>query len=211
MTLNEFFSIHPKAALGFSGGVDSAYLLYAAVRNGAQVQPYFVKTPFQPEFELRDARRLAAELKERALSDGFSLFLDGTNASDDWGDRPGMKALKELEIRSPLRECGLIKEEIRRLSKEAGLFTWNKPSYACLATRFPTGTGLTEENLQKVEQAESALAEMGFSDYRVRVCQGAARLQFPEKQWLRAAENREKICEAVKPFFYTILLDMEVR
>ena len=247
MTLNEFFSIHPKAALGFSGGVDSAYLLYAAVRNGAQVQPYFVKTPFQPEFELRDARRLAAELKvrlmvleydilshpqvssnpsdrcyhcktaifrhlkQRALSDGFSLFLDGTNASDDWGDRPGMKALKELEIRSPLRECGLIKEEIRRLSKEAGLFTWNKPSYACLATRFPTGTGLTEENLQKVEQAESALAEMGFSDYRVRVCQGAARLQFPEKQWLRAAENREKICEAVKPFFYTILLDMEVR
>ncbi len=67
MTLNEFFSIHPKAALGFSGGVDSAYLLYAAVRNGAQVQPYFVKTPFQPEFELRDARRLAAELKVRLI------------------------------------------------------------------------------------------------------------------------------------------------
>lgn len=186
---------------------------------------YFVKTLFMPEFELRDARVIAEELKvrdccwntifyliprcrpilltavitvrpaifrhlkQRALSDGFSLFLDGTNASDDWGDRPGMKALKELEIRSPLRECGLIKEEIRRLSKEAGLFTWNKPSYACLATRFPTGTGLTEENLQKVEKAESALAEMGFSDYRVRVCQGAARLQFPEKPM--ASRRRE--------------------
>lgn len=63
MTLNEFFSIHPKAALGFSGGVDSAYLLYAAVRNGAQVQPYFVKTPFQPEFETerRPASRRRAE------------------------------------------------------------------------------------------------------------------------------------------------------
>lgn len=158
MTLNEFFSIHPKAALGFSGGVDSAYLLYAAVRNGVQVQPYFVKTPFQPEFELRDARRLAAELKvrlivleydilshpqvssnpsdrcyhcktaifrhlkQRALSDGFSLFLDGTNASDDWGDRPGMKALKELEIRSPLRECRSDKRGDSPPFEEAGAF-----------------------------------------------------------------------------------------
>ena len=124
---------------------------------------------------------------------------------------PGMKALQELQIRSPLRECGLTKEEIRRLSREAGLFTWNKPAYACLATRFPAGTVLKEENLQKVEGAEQALAELGFSDFRVRVCQEAARLQFPEKQWMCAAENRREVCEAVNPFFDTVLLDMEVR
>ena len=73
-------------------------------------------------------------------ADGHTLLLDGTNASDDAGDRPGMQALRELEVRSPLRECGLTKDEVRRLSREAGLFTWDKPAYACLATRIPTGT-----------------------------------------------------------------------
>ena len=215
MTLKEFFDICPKAALAFSGGVDSAYLLYAAVQSGADVKPYFIKTPFQPESELQDARLLAEELgteltvlehdvladeqvasnppdrcyhckkaifgrlKERAAADGYRVILDGTNASDLRDDRPGMKALEEMEIRSPLRECGLTKDQIRSFSREAGLFTWNKPSYACLATRFPAGTDLTEEKLAAAEQVENALKELGFSDFRVRVWHGAARLQFP--------------------------------
>ena len=73
-----------------------------------------------------------------AAEDGYTLILDGTNASDDEGDRPGMKALKELQVRSPLRECGLTKDMIRQLSRQAGLFTWDKPAYACLATRIRT-------------------------------------------------------------------------
>ena len=134
MTLEQFFSQHPKAALAFSGGVDSAYLLWAGLQAGAEVWPCFVKTPFQPRFELEDAYRLCEELdvdlivldydvltdetvvsnppdrcyhckrwmfsklKRYAASEGFSLLLDGTNASDDGGDRPGMRALAELEV-----------------------------------------------------------------------------------------------------------------
>ena len=139
MTLSEFFKEHPRAALAFSGGADSSYLLYAARQAGAQVQPYFVKTAFQPQFELHDAQRLCDELGvelmvlyrdvlshdevcknpadrcyhckrvifeallEQAARDGYDVVLDGTNASDDAGDRPGMRALAELCVYSPLR------------------------------------------------------------------------------------------------------------
>ena len=139
--LNRFFADHPRIALAFSGGVDSAYLLHAAVQAGCNVRPYYVKTAFQPEFEFEDAKLLAKELGvtmhiiekdilseesvrlnpanrcyfcKRALfsaiiaaaqQDGYPLLIDGTNASDDADDRPGMRALKELEVRSPLREA----------------------------------------------------------------------------------------------------------
>ena len=131
MELSDFFRENPRAALAFSGGTDSAYLLYEALQCGAEVRPYYVKTPFQPRFELDDALRLTKELgteltvieydilndglvaanpadrcyhckkklfglllRERAANDGFSLIIDGTNASDDAGDRPGMRALE---------------------------------------------------------------------------------------------------------------------
>lgn len=247
MELQEFFSKNPKVALGFSGGVDSAYLLYAAVNCKAQVQPYFVKTQFQPEFELADAKRLAAELgveltvlemdilavprvgenrpdrcydckralfgrlREQALADGYTLLIDGTNASDDAGDRPGMRALGELSVRSPLRECGITKAEVRRLSKEAGLFTWNKPAYACLATRVPTGEAIDEKILHRVEAGENALFQMGFSDFRVRVYHGAARLQLPGEQIMEAVSRREEVRNALAPWFDTVLLDLKER
>ena len=247
MELREFFHQCPQAALGFSGGVDSAYLLYAALENGAQVRPYFVKTAFQPQFELEDARRLCAQLgveltvleldilavprvgenppdrcyfckralfgalRERALADGFSVLIDGTNASDDAGDRPGMRALRELEVRSPLRECGLTKDEVRLRSRQAGLFTWDKPAYACLATRVPTGVPITAPDLEKVERAEEALAALGFSDFRVRLFHGAARLQVTRAQLPLALEKRTDLLAALGGDFSQVLLDLEVR
>ena len=153
MTLDSFFRQVPRAALAFSGGTDSALLLWAGKRYGCDLHAYYVKTAFQPEFEYRDALRLARELDvpmtvvevdilslpgaaangpercyfckkalfsrlwEAARRDGHSLLLDGTNASDDAGDRPGMRAARELEVRSPLRECGLTKADVRRLSR----------------------------------------------------------------------------------------------
>ena len=152
--IKEFFEETKEAAICFSGGVDSAYLLSQAVKYAVKVKAYYVKSCFQPEFELEDALRLAEQLgaemevlnlgtsvldekvssnppdrcyyckkkimgaiKEAAARDGFDTILDGTNASDDAGDRPGMKALGEMKILSPLRICGLTKDEIRRLSK----------------------------------------------------------------------------------------------
>ena len=246
MTLSDFFRGHPKAALAFSGGTDSALLLWAARAYGCDVTAYYVKTAFQPEFEYRDALRLARELEapmvtveadilsvpgaaanvpercyhckrarftrlwEAARRDGHTLLLDGTNASDDAGDRPGMRALRELEVRSPLRECGLTKAEVRRLSREAGLFTWDKPAYACLATRIPTGTPIVREDLEKVEGAENALHALGFRDFRVRIFHGAARLQVPEEQMPLVLERREEILAALGDFD-GVLLDLKGR
>ena len=247
MTLQEFFQEERRAAVAFSGGVDSAFLLWAAVHYGCDVRAYYVKTAFQPEFELQDARRLAQEVsvpmtvveadilavpeaaangprrcyyckralfglvREAAAKDGYTLLLDGTNASDDAGDRPGMQALRELAVRSPLRECGLTKAQVRELSRQAGLFTWDKPAYACLATRVPCSTPITAERLRKVEQAEAALAAMGFADFRVRLWNDGARIQVTESQLTLAMTKRQEILAALKPLFPAVLLDLEGR
>lgn len=247
MTLEDFFAEYPETAVAFSGGVDSACLLYAAVKYGKRVKAYFVRTEFQPAFELEDARRLAEALgtklqvlEERALADGdirrnfpdrcyhckrrifrrildaakkdgFSVLLDGTNASDDAGDRPGMRALAELSVRSPLRECGLTKAQIRSLSREAGLFTWDKPAYACLATRIPAGQEITAEKLAATEAAESYLASLGFTDFRIRWQEGHGRIQLREAQLELLLERRREILEELKRYYKTVSLDLEVR
>ncbi|MBP5670633.1 MAG: ATP-dependent sacrificial sulfur transferase LarE [Lachnospiraceae bacterium] len=146
-----------------------------------------------------------------AKEDGFSVLLDGTNASDDAGDRPGMKALAELSVRSPLRECGLTKAQIRELSKEAGLFTWDKPAYACLATRIPTGEVITKEKLARTEAAEGFLFSLGFKNFRVRSKEGHARIQLPEAQWGLLMQHRAEILQELSKYYETVSLDLEVR
>ena len=247
MTLEEFFARHPKTALGLSGGSDSAYLLYAGRESGAEVRPYYIKTQFQPGFELEDAQRLCSGLgvelgiieadilsipgvaensadrcyhckralftllSERAASDGCSEIIDGTNASDDPGDRPGTRALRELGVLSPLRDCGITKADVRRLSEAAGLFTADKPSYACLATRVPTGTAITREALEKVERGEEALREMGFSDLRLRLEGTGARLELPAAQLPAVVQNRERVLKALLPSFSRVTVDLAGR
>lgn len=247
MTLSSFFQANPKAALGLSGGVDSAYLLYAAHTCGADVQPYFVKTAFQPAFELEDARRLCAQLDvpltvievdilscaavtenspercyhckrqifsalaAQAARDGYLLLLDGTNASDDAADRAGMRALRELSVRSPLRECGLDKATIRQLSRQAGLFTHDKPAYACLATRVPSGEQITAEVLHATEEAESFLFSLGLRDLRVRYFHGAARIQVPRESLAAVLAQHDLILHTLKKHYRAVLLDLEVR
>lgn len=156
-------------------------------------------------------RALFMQLCRCAAADGYTTVLDGTNATDDSSDRPGMLALQELGVLSPLRMCGLGKDDVRRLSREAGLFTADKPAYACLATRVPTGEPITYAVLQRVEQAEGALARLGFSDYRVRVFHGAARIQLPEAQFPQALAHRAEICRAMEMLFDEVLLDLKPR
>ena len=148
---------------------------------------------------------------EQAKADGYSLIIDGTNASDDAADRPGMVALKELAVRSPLREAGLTKEEIRRLSKEAGLFTHDKPAYACLATRIPTGSPITAEKLAVTERNEGFLRSLGFADFRIRFLGTAAKLQVSEAELPLLLTHRETIFQRLKNDYAEVLLDLEVR
>lgn len=247
MDLKTFAHRYPKAVLGFSGGVDSSYLLYAGLREGADWKPVYIRSAFQPAFELDDAKRMCKELgTELAVIDadilgipeirnnpadrcyhckkalfgqimdwagkhGISVVLDGNNASDPADDRPGMKAAAELGVYSPLREAGLTKAEIRRLSREAGLFTWNKPAYACLATRIPTGSPIESKLLKQVEEGEGILRSMGYSDLRIRVFHGAARIQLPADQMEGAIRDRLRLIERIKPLFPVVLLDLEAR
>lgn len=247
MNLEEFFKEYKKVGICVSGGTDSAYLLCAAKQYGADIRAYYVKTQFQPKFELEDARRVCAELgieltvlkedvladenivtnpinrcyyckkrlfsaiKAQAQKDGITTIADGTNATDDAEDRPGMRAAKELGVRSPLRESGIGKQEIREGLKAAGMWLWDKPSYACLATRTEQGERIDRETLQGIERAETALAKIGLRDFRVRLIKGAAVLQVREEQMQTVYESRNEIREIMKQEFQRALLDLEAR
>lgn len=150
-------------------------------------------------------------IQKAAAADGHTLLIDGTNASDEESDRPGMQALRELKVRSPLQECGIAKQDVRSMSREAGLFTWNKPSYACLATRIPAGTEITVEALQKVEQGENILFELGFSNFRIRLRDEIGLIQLPQDQFARALEQREKLLSRLSVCFQTVALDFKPR
>lgn len=279
MTLQDFFKAHNKIAIGFSGGVDSTYLFYEALRAGADVRAYYVKSAFQPEFELEDAKKLVRQLNAeecfeiipvdilscenvmtnpknrcyycktqifgtiiaRAKKDGYTEIIDGTNASDEVEDRPGMKALEEMSVYSPLRICGLTKAEIRKRSKEAGLFTWNKPAYACLATRIPTDTIIDADILLKIESAEEVLFKENFTDFRVRVQEikhvseemiskmgidrederemlessqkryFLARIELPRNQMAHFIDDRSHLVKQLQEMFPYVMLDLKGR
>ncbi len=253
MTLQQFFREHPKTAVAFSGGTDSAWLLCMADRYADQTAAIYVNTPFQPAFELADAesfcdlfnipiivieydilqlrqvtanhadrcyqckRALFAQIRKAADALGYPDIADGTNASDDADDRPGMRALAELGILSPLRLCGITKEQIREESRRLGLFTADKPAYACLATRIPTGTPIDAQTLTKVEAAESALSGMGFSDFRVRCVPGgaasesSAKLEIREEQLPLFREKETEIRDRLTPLFERVCLSDHFR
>ena len=221
--IKKFFEKYPNVAIALSGGVDSVFLVYMAKKYAKSVKAYFVKSVFQPEFEKKDAekicRQLGVDLKilnvdvlsnklvtdnpvnrcyyckqgvfgtilEAVKNDGMTVILDGTNASDD------------------------AKSEIRKQSKEAGLFVYNKPSYACLATRIPTGTEIDEEKIKQVETAETFLFDLGFSDFRVRWMDNKAKIQMPESQLQALMEKREVVLEELSKIFDEVLLDLRTR
>lgn len=247
MTVREFFQEHPAAAVAFSGGVDSAWLLHEAAAYAQRTAAYFVHTPFQPDFELADAqdtaqrigvplrvidfdiltvpevtanpenrcyyckRALFSLLLASAQADGFPLVLDGSNASDDAGNRPGMRALRELGVLSPLRECGVTKSDIRRLSREAELPAWDKPSYACLATRIPTGTAITGRDLRRAAEGEASLMAQGLSDFRLRLRGKDALLQVRPEQMELARRLLSDPPAALTENFRTVALDKTPR
>lgn len=247
MKLEEYFAENPHVALGFSGGVDSSYLLYKAVECGADVRPYFLKTQFQTTEELEAAGRFAekagssicciyfdvlnipdivengadrcyyckralfTEIVSAAEADGYSVVIDGTNASDDVADRPGFRAITELGVQSPLRICGVTKDMIRRELRETGFELWNDPSNSCLATRIPCGTRISENYLTRVYETEKILKSMGFYDLRVRAFGGAARIQLKAEQMEKLIAVKDDIRKRFEPYFKDVFLDLTSR
>jgi uncharacterized protein len=163
--------------------------------------PTFAANP--PDRCYHCKRLIFTRLKEIARERGLAWVVEGSNR-DDLGDyRPGRRALEELGVRSPLLEAGLTKAEIRSLSRYLGLSTWDRPSLACLASRFPYGTALTAATLKQVDQAEAFLGELGFGQRRVRHHGGMARLEIEAEDWPILLENRQRIVARLRELGYT--------
>ena len=155
-------------------------------------------------------KELFTKILEIARSEGMSAVAEGSNV-DDLGDyRPGLQAVQELGIRSPLREAGLTKDEIRALSRRMGLPTWDKPSFACLASRFPYGEEITVERLARVERAEQYLLDLGFRQVRVRSHGDLARIEVSPADIPRLAARADAIAAMFKEFgFAYTTLDLQ--
>ena len=156
-------------------------------------------------------RGIYTEIRRIAEENGIEYMAEGSHM-DDLGDyRPGLRAVEELSVKSPLREAKMTKADIRMLSKAMGLPTWSKPAYACLASRFVYGEEITEEKLKMIDQAEQFLIEHGFLEERVRMHGKIARIEVPAKDISRLAEDgiREKVYEFFKRIgFQFVTLDL---
>lgn len=150
-------------------------------------------------------------IKELAEKGGYRYVIDGTNFDDIHDYRPGLKALAELGVKSPLRDCELTKAEIRSLSRELGLPTWDKPPYACLLTRIPYGNELRTEDFEKIERAEKYLMDRGFRAIRVRCHGDLARIEVgrSDRSRLFDEELMDQISDKLKEFgFRYVSLDL---
>ncbi|MFB0565399.1 MAG: ATP-dependent sacrificial sulfur transferase LarE [Candidatus Aminicenantaceae bacterium] len=171
--------------------------------------PDFLRNPPQRCYFCK--QELFSELKEIAKSERIPYILDGSNYEDTDDFRPGAVAAQELGIRSPLKEVKLVKSEIRELSKNLNLPTWNKPSFACLASRFPYYTEIDSKSLNQVSQAEDLLRELGFAQIRVRHHGKVARIEIMPEEFPKIMKKgvREKIVENFKRIGYVYTsLDM---
>lgn len=237
-----------SAAVAFSGGVDSTFLLKAAhdVLGDDVVAVTACSCSF-PEREMREAkafceqngirhvickseeleiegfrqnptnrcylckRELFEKIWRIARECGMSAVAEGSNLDDNGDYRPGLIAVGELGVKSPLREAGFTKEEIRQLSRQLGLPTWNKQSFACLSSRFVYGEIINEEKLGMVDKAEQLLLDMGFHQVRVRIHDRIARIEVSPDEIGRLVrdENRRRIYETCKALGFTyITLDL---
>lgn len=245
--LKEYMKSLGSAAVAFSSGVDSTFLLKAAkAALGDNVIAVTAKSRSFPKRELNEAvnfckennirhiifeseelsidgfrqnpvnrcylckKEIFKKIKEIADENNIACVAEGSNTDDDGDYRPGLIAVKELGIKSPLRHVGFTKREIRELSKRLGLPTWNKQSFACLATRFVYGEEITEKKLDMVDRSEQLLLDMGFHQLRVRIHGNIARIEVMPDEFEKLIKNREDIYTRLKSFgFDYVTMDLQ--
>jgi uncharacterized protein len=182
---------------------------YMVIRTKELDNPDFKDNP--PERCYFCKKELFSRLKEIAAGEKIPFVCDGANIEDTFDYRPGSKAAEELSVRSPLKEAGLGKKEIRLLSKKLDLSTWDKPAMACLSSRFPYYTPIEEESLRRVDQAEEYLRAKGFSQLRVRHHGQIARIEIDPSEFFLVMEKqtRAEIVESLKKIGYQyVTLDL---
>ena len=240
---------YEKAAVAFSGGVDSTFLAKAMHDAlGKKAVAVTVDSAAYPAESIVETRKLARLIGIRLIEipmnvtdiphfcdnppdrcyhckkalfslmlksaeeEGIHILADGSNKDDDRDYRPGLRALAELNIKSPLKEHGFTKNDIRSISKKLGLPTWNMQSFACLASRFPYGDKITQGLLERTGKAEAVLRDLGINQYRVRNHGDIARIEVGAEGFnlLKKKKMRKKIVKQLKSLGYTyITLDME--
>ena len=157
-------------------------------------------------------RKLFEELRSLADEESIPFIVEGSTLDDDKDHRPGRMAVRELGIRSPLKEASFTKKEVRECSRTLGLSTWDKPSFACLASRFPYGEEITPEGLRKVNEAEDFLFGLGFKQVRVRHYQNLARIELLREEMgrLMVGALREQVVAQLKKIgYHYITLDLQ--
>ncbi len=246
LKLKEMLKTMAPLCVGYSGGVDSTFLLKVAHDVlGNQVFAVLADGEMLPRRELNQAigqaedmgvtchvlpvapltvpaflnnapdrcyhckKHIFSKVKEKALAEGAKFIADGQNADDANMHRPGHKAALELAVVSPLKDCGLTKADIRRLSQLLGLPTWDKPANACLATRLPYGATLTKEGLLRVETAESLLLDAGFKSIRARMHGEILRIEAEKQDFDKLLNNTTLIARLKGLDFKYITLDLE--
>lgn len=173
------------------------------------LDPNFKKNPKDRCYYCKS--ELFAKLTEIQKKNGFNFIVDGANIDDLKDFRPGHRAKQEFGVRSPLQEAGMTKEEIRILSKELGLPTWNKPSLACLSSRLPYGEEITLEKLRVIDLAENTLQKLGFNDLRVRYHKDIARIELPRHDFAKLSDEMiDQIVNQLKELGFTyVTLDLQ--
>ena len=201
--------LHPAADMDFAAKTArSMGAEYHVIKVNELEEPQILENPKNRCYLCK--RMLFGKLLDFASRENIPILMEGTNRDDENQYRPGIKAVEELGIRSPLREAGLSKEEVRAMAARRGVLSASRPSAPCLATRLPYGTRIEKALLDRIDQGEQFLRSLGFTDVRLRLHGDVARLEVDKKEFPDMLRLAQEVCNRLKELgFSYVTLDLE--